>query len=312
MTDDDDSGRIGRLSAASVRRVIEPDHDVLGGFGDGPVTGPELLSVAGLGLDLSPDQLAVLAREELASVTEASIRFEAGLMTGFTREIATGPGVTDPRVVYVLHEVGEETRHSRLFIRMIRQLGPRARNPLHHPLIRRLQDLVLPSLTGRPALLLALVLAGEEVTDLLQKRAYEDPASDPYLVEVIRYHRQEEARHLVFNRAILRERWAVASWHDRLAVRYLAPVVVGAIFRSLVHPGVYAEVGLPAWRTWWAAHRTPERLALRHEAIRPVVEAMTDAGVFRPGRVPRPWRTLAGLSPPAGPARRAAAAGAVP
>ncbi len=294
MTDGEAENRIGRLSAASARRIIDPDLEVAGEFGAGPVTAPELLSVAGLGLALGADAQAVLAREELASITEASVRFEAGLMTGFTREIATGPAVTDPRVVYVLHEVGEETRHSRLFIRMLDQLRPRARNPLHHRAVRRLQNLALPGLTGRPALLLTLVLAGEEVTDLLQRKTAEHPASDPYLVEIVRYHRQEEARHVVFNRTILRERWAAARWGDRFAVRYVAPVVIATVFHTLVHPGVYATVGLPPWRTWWAANRTPERLALRHEALAPVVTAMEAAGIFAPGRLPGPWRWLAG------------------
>lgn len=286
--------RIGRLSAASARRVIEPEQEVAGEFGPGPVIPPELLSVAGLGLELDAVQLAALAREELASFTEASTRFEAGLMAGFTMEIATSASITDPRVVYVLHEVGEESRHSRLFVRMLEQLQPQTTSPLNHWLLRRLQAWVLPRLIGRPALLLCLVLAGEEVTDLMQKRVYEHPGSDPYLVAINRYHRQEEARHVVFNRMLLRERWAAASWHDRLAVRYLAPLVVKTIFQTLVHPRVYVVAGLPTWRTWWAANHTAERIALRHEATRPMVAAMVEAGIFRPGRVPRGWRSLSG------------------
>ena len=64
------------------------------------------------------------------------MRFEAVLAAGFSLEILRYQDLTDPRVTYILHELGEETRHSRLFVRMIEQLAPRARNPIdtrdHH------------------------------------------------------------------------------------------------------------------------------------------------------------------------------------
>lgn len=286
--------RIEQLSAASTRQVVEPDQVVTGEFGRGPLVPPELLSVAGLDLSLRREQVEQLAREELSSVTEAGIRFEAGLMTGFSFDIFTRADVTDPRVAYVLHEMGEETRHSRLFARMIHQLAPAARNPFGHPLVRWLEGRVVPVFIRRPALLLVVVLAGEEITDLWQRRVCEHPDSDPYLVAINRYHRQEEARHLVFNRVILGETWAAARWHDRLAVRHLAPLVIGSIFRTLVHPGVYRAAGLPGWRTWWACNRSRHRVGVLHEAIRPVVAALVEAGVLRAGRLPGGWRRLSG------------------
>src|SRR5881394_848618 len=116
--------RIERLSAVSLKRVIEPDADVPGAVGDGAVLPPELLSVDGLDLDLTTEQLAKLSREEVASITEAGIRFEAILIAGFSLDIASTGDLTDPRVTYALHELGEETRHSRLFVRLLEQLQP--------------------------------------------------------------------------------------------------------------------------------------------------------------------------------------------
>ena len=66
--------RIERLSSVSVKRVIEPDDAVPGHVGDGAVLPPELLTVAGLDLDLTPEQLVTLSREEVASITDAGVR----------------------------------------------------------------------------------------------------------------------------------------------------------------------------------------------------------------------------------------------
>lgn len=286
------TARIERLSSASAR-MIEPDLELVGELGPGPVIAADLLSVDGLDLALTPEQLRRLAGEEVASILDAGLRFEAVLMSGFGLQLSVVRDLTDPRVVYALHEVGEETRHSRVFSRLVGQLAPEAANPLDRWPWRRLQRIGTLAIVCRPALFDTLVLAGEEVPDLLQKMASEHPGTDPFLARVNRYHRLEEARHLAFARTVVGEHWARAGWSDRFAVRHIAPGVIAGMFAMLVHPGVYATVGLPRWRTWWVANRTPRRVALRHEATRPVLSALLGAGVLR--RVPRGWRRLCGV-----------------
>src|SRR5919201_5083723 len=90
----------------------------------------------GLGPDLSDEQLAKLSREEVASILDAGLRFEAILMAGFSFQLALQRDFTDPRVIYALHEMGEETRHSRLFARLLDQLRPSARNTLDNRVLR--------------------------------------------------------------------------------------------------------------------------------------------------------------------------------
>ncbi len=121
-----------------------------------------------------------------------------------------------------------------------------------------------------------------------------------------RYHRQEEARHLGFARAVLPEVWAKANRFDRFLVRRVAPRIIRGMFDLMVQPGVYETVGLPAWPTWKAANRTPQRVALRHQATRPVLDALIAAGAVRPGRVNRLWRSLCGVDASARPAPVAA------
>src|SRR5204862_6133603 len=102
-----------------------PDLEVTGRLTKGQVLPDDLLSVAGLDLDLTRAQRATLAREEVASITRFGILFEAVLMAGFAYRLALTTDVSDPRFTHVLHEIGEESRHSRLFVRLIDELAPK-------------------------------------------------------------------------------------------------------------------------------------------------------------------------------------------
>lgn len=289
--------KVERLSAASLRKVIEPDLDLVGEVGPGRLVSDDLLSIRGLDVALTEEQRARLSREEIAAILDNGVRFEAILMAGFCLEVSVKDDLDDPRVAYALHEVGEETRHSRLFARVIGQIGATAGNPLRGEgrLSHRIEGRFNYALIRRPALLNTMILAGEESPDLLQKLASEHPDTDPFLATVSRYHRQEEARHLSFARVQVAERWAGATFSDRVAVRYVAPVLVKELFHSLVHPGVYATVGLPAWKTWLAVRKLPQRVALQQRAARPVLDALVAGGVFRAGRIPRLWRAACGV-----------------
>lgn len=288
--------RIERLNRASQKRVIEPDVELAGAVGDGQILPDELLSVAGLDLDLTPEQRRTLSREEVASMFDNGIRFEAVLEAGFALQVAYCSDVNDPRVTYLCHEMGEETRHQRLFQRVRQQLAPTARHPLaDHWFWARLDRVATGWLLRHPATLYVLVISGEEIPDLLQKLASEHPDTDPFLASVNRYHRQEEARHLSFARARLPEVWADASRVERWALRHVVPAAIRQMYEFLIHPGVYETIGLDGWATWKAVNASPERIAIRHAATRPILDALVSAGLFRAGREPRSWRRLCGL-----------------
>ena len=289
--------RLRQLNAVSITRAIDPAvaPDLAGHLGEGQVLPDELLSVAGLELELTEAQRARLSREEVASCLLGGIEFEAVLIAGFGLELATRADLRDPRATYALHEIGEETRHSRMFIELVQELDPTARNPLRRRPFTWIQRAAAGFIIRHPATFHTLVLGGEEIPDLLQQRASEHPDTDPHLAAVNRYHRLEEARHLAFARLRLAELWVDATAVDRWGVRRLAPLVIGGMWDLLVHPGVYETVGLPGWATWRAVRRDPARVALRHRACRPVLNAMLDAGVFRAGRIPAPWRRLCGV-----------------
>jgi hypothetical protein len=263
-------------------------------MGKGQILPDDLLSVAGLDLDLTPEQRARLSREEVASMLASGIRFEAVLDAAFSLQLAHDERLDDPRHVYMLHEVGEETRHQRAFLRLREQLQPTARNPFERGIPKRVMEHMVNVLLKSRAFFDVMLLAGEEIPDLLQKLASEHPETDPLLKAVNKYHRAEEARHLAFARMLLPEHWKKAGVLERMRIRFLAPLYIKMLFEAMVHPGVYATVGLPAFPTWKAANRTPQRLQIRHDATRPILKTLVDTGVFKAGRVPRGWRMLTG------------------
>ncbi|MBV9292651.1 MAG: diiron oxygenase [Frankiales bacterium] len=214
-------------------------------------------------------------------------------MAGFGLMLTTWRDVTDPRITYLLHEVGEETRHSRLFVRMVGQLQPKARNPFNRGINRKVGAWLYRVTASNPLLLFTMVLAGEEIPDLLQKRAVEHPDTDDYLRRVNRYHREEEARHLAFGRMVLPELWSRRPRHERWLVRRVAPHLTRLMVETqLTHPGIYAEAGLPMHRTARAVARSQHHKDFLAEAMRPVLKTVLGAAPELIGKVPRGWRRL--------------------
>lgn len=285
--------RIERLSHVSAKRVIEPDVEVTGEFRDGQILPDDLLLTAGLGLELTAEQKAVLSREQVAAMLDGGIRLESVLLAGAGLLMSTWPDLTDARVTYLLHEVGEETRHSRLFARMIEQLQPTAQNPFNTGFNRRVGSRLYRLTATHPLLFCVMVLAGEEYPDLVQRRSIEHPDTDDYLRRCNLYHREEEARHLAFGRLLLPELWERASRRERWLAKRFAPFLVRLMIETqLSHPGVYAAVGLPPRRTSWRIHHGATQRALAAEAMRGVLKALLAAAPELVGRVPRGWRRL--------------------
>lgn len=285
--------RIARLSQVSAKRVIEPDVEVTGEFGPGQILPDELLLTAGLDLDLTPEQKVVLAREQAAAMLDGGIRLESVLLAGAGLLMATYPDLTDPRMTYLLHEVGEETRHSRLFARMCAQLQPTAVNPFHDAIGTAVARRIYRLIATHPLLFCVMVLAGEEIPDLIQRRAIDHPGTDDYLRRANLYHREEEARHLAFGRMLLPELWANASRRERWMVKRVAPVLVHLMMNTqLTHPGIYAAAGLPARRTARRVMRSAHHRELIAEGMRGVLKSLLVAAPELDGRLPAGWRRM--------------------
>jgi hypothetical protein len=285
-----------RLSSVSLRHYVDPDESITGHIQREPIVPAYLLSTSALSLDLSEEQIRLLAREETASIAQSGIRFECVLECGFAAQMATTSDICSPLLTYIFHEMGEETRHQRLFQRFITELAPKHILPTGFRLIQPIYRAVMHLSISFPCFFLVLVLAGEEIPDLFQRLACEAPEVDPLVREVSRYHRAEEARHISFAREILTSAWKGAGRLDRWMVRHVAPIVIAAMFTLLIHPGVYKVAGLPGWRTWVKVAKSKERQRLRGDCTRPVLEAVKSSGVFHgAGRAPKSWSWLCRL-----------------
>ena len=199
----------------------------------------------------------------------------------------------------MLHEAGEETRHSRLFSRVIESIGPTAKlpvvaDPRYAAIERLVTGLAFAIGLQFPSAFNAMVLAGEEIPDLFQKRVADHPDTDPFIRDASRYHRQEEARHLSFARMMVGELGsghggADSDWSSGSCPAWSTGCSTSSCTRACT------PAGLPGIRTWLAVRSSPRRAALRHEATRPVLNALVDGGALRPGRIPTQWRRLCGV-----------------
>lgn len=296
-TSNRDSSRVQRLVDASGKRERGIEDLLEGRLGDGSLIPRDLLSVHGLGLDLSPAQERTLGREESASILQLGVSFEAALCVGFAHQALTSPLAHQSTVEaeFAQVQIGEETRHTRVFIELLRQIDPMARSPFDRAMVRLFRGWFAVWMARRPLFFQILVLGGEEIPDLMQRLVSEHPQSDPHLAAVASYHRAEEARHMSFARLSIGPLARTTSAADRYAARHLAPLALQVLWDGLVHPGVYRAAGLDPWATWRAVRLDPARVALRHEATRTVLRTVLDSDLFGRRGVPRGWRRLCGV-----------------
>lgn len=295
---DDHTAKITRLNRASVRKTLEPEE--MFDFSvpcEGLPISANRISIYDhpAFATLTEEQQIILAREEIASMLQVGVRMEAVLQAQMSLLIARFPNLFDPRVEYMQHEIAEETRHSRAFVRMAQRYEPKAVNPFLSGFLKWNTYLLTGySMTHESAWLIS-TLVGEEFPDIVQHASVNDPNTEPLLKEINRYHILEESRHLSFAKMRLIEAYPSAGLIERFFIRYILCVQAWFMFALYVNPGVYAVVGLPKWRTWWAAQRLPKRRNIRVKAMRKVLDACLNAGVFRKGHLPWGWRYLCGV-----------------
>jgi hypothetical protein len=127
-----------------------------------------------------------------------------------------------------------------MFGRSIGRFGVPAYGP--RPQIRRLAK-VFP-LISRGAGAYASILIGEEPVDRWQREQMNDERIQPMVRMISRIHVMEEARHVTFAREELEKAVARMGRTERLVQQTLTAQAAYVMMRSLVHPDVYAAVGI--------------------------------------------------------------------
>ena len=244
---------------------------------------PERISLYGTPLwdQLTEQQRIELSRYEVASIASVGIWFETVLMQLLIRYVYDRDP-TAQHVQYALTEVGEECRHSVMFARMIEKLGCP-----HYPVPRRNHELarVYKSIAAGPDTW-AAVLVAEEILDALQRECMADDRVQPLVRAVCRIHVIEEARHVRFARAELVRQWERTSAPARTVARLLLARMAYVVATSLVHPQVYAAVGLDPRQARAAARTNPQAQATTQWAAARLVSFFTELGLIEgPGRL---------------------------
>ncbi|GAB3589644.1 diiron oxygenase [Angustibacter peucedani] len=279
----------GRLLRSSAKASFDPNVAL---DWDAPVDpllhgmSPEWSSLHGTPLwdELDPERQALLTRHEFASISGVGIWFEMILMQLVLRDVYDDDP-SQQHVQWALTEIGDECRHSVMFARMASAYGCPAYGP--SPAGRRLGRL-FKTLGHGPAAYAAILVA-EEVLDILQRDLVKDERVQPLSREVSRIHVLEEARHMRFAREELELRAPLLSARERRLHRAVIAVVADVIVSNLVHPDVYAAVGLDPVRAREAA-RANEHYAEQLRSSAQQLTSFLDRLGLMGGPTMRLWR----------------------
>jgi hypothetical protein len=287
----EDTALVERLLKSSARQSYDPDVDLDWEAPEVPGLWwmqPERMSLFGTSLwdELSVEQRIELSKHEVASIASVGLWFEIVLMQLLLKDVYRSDP-TSPRTHYALTEIADECRHSTMFGRAIGQFGVPAYGP-REPL-RTLAKAGPMILRGASAY--AGILIGEEPVDRWQRAAMNDENLQPLIRMVSRIHVLEEARHVTFARDELEKSVRGLNRRERLWHQTVTAQIAYATMRSLVHPNVYASVGIDPMTGRRAALSNPhyrETIAWMGDKVVPYLE---DQGMIPArGRNRQIWR----------------------
>ncbi|HVW81963.1 MAG TPA: diiron oxygenase [Mycobacteriales bacterium] len=188
---------------------------------------------------MTPEQRATLTKHEVASIASVGIWFEEILMQMLLR-YAYDRDLTRKDVQWALTEIADECRHSIMFATMTKAFG--APNygvgRLAHELGRIFKTI------SNQVLTFAGTMYVEEILDGLQREAMDDESVQSIVRQVSRIHVIEEARHISYAREETLRAQSRSGWLRRTYNRVMIGLIVHEATRSLIHPDVYANVGL--------------------------------------------------------------------
>ena len=285
-----ETSTVERLLRSAARQSYDPEVDL---DWDAPeVEGlwamrPERMSLYGTELwdRLTDEQRKELSRHEVASIASVGLWFEIVLMQVLLKDVYRSDP-TDPRTHFLLTEIADECRHSTMFGRAIAAHGVPAYGP--RPQVRRLAKLF--PVIGRGASAYASILIGEEPVDRWQREQMVDERIQPLIRMVSRIHVLEEARHVTFAREELEKSVRRMGRTERLYHQTLTAQGAYVMMRSLVHPDVYAAVGIDPAEGRRAALGNPSyraTIAWMGEKVMPYLE---EQGMVGRGYNRKVWR----------------------
>ena len=192
---------------------------------------------------------------------------------------------------YAYHELIEEAQHTLMFQEFVRRSGLPAPGLAERH--RVMAGRVASRARAFPELFFVFVLGGEDPIDHAQRTVLGgDRTLHPLVRRIMQIHVTEEARHLAFARAYLRESAPKLGIRQRAALSLLAPVVLGQMARLMLGvPAFVAEqYRIPA-AVLEEVRQDPEERAHLSGSLDKVRALLTELGLL-PGWT---WPVWSGL-----------------
>jgi hypothetical protein len=271
-----------RLLRSAAKLSFDPTVDVEWDAAQDPdvfYAPPAFSSLYGTGLweQLTPQQRVQLTKHEVASIASVGIWFEEILMQMLLR-YAYDRDLTRKDIQWTLTEIADECRHSVMFATMIKTFD--APNygvgRLSHELGR-----VFKAISNN-VLTFAGTMYVEEILDSFQRDAMVDESLQPIVRQVSRIHVIEEARHIGYAREEALRALASSGRIRRTYNRLMIGLVIRRSTNALIHPDVYAQVGLDPKRAAKAAKRNPHWKATKARAAKSVLAFFDECGLIGP------------------------------
>ncbi|MCF2527534.1 AurF N-oxygenase family protein [Yinghuangia soli] len=243
---------------------------------------------------MSRQQRIDLTRHEVASTASVGIWFEVILMQLLIRH-AYDQDMTSRHVQYAFTEIADECRHSTMFGRMVEKFEcPNYRPRRHAHELGRLMKTV-----GMGIQTFACALIAEEILDTAQREMMQDEAIQPLTRNVSRIHVIEEARHVRYAREEVIRRAPRLNKAEMALTRLIIARSAHVISLHLIHPEVYAAVGLDPKTARREALANPHRNQTMQDWAKRLVRFFEENDLMggpglalwrRSGLVPRDYR----------------------
>jgi hypothetical protein len=241
-------------------------------------------------LSLSRERQVEIGRHRMAAIVKTGLQFEQLLLVGGTQFLLRLPN-GNPEFRYLMHELTEETHHIQMFQEFTNRVCPAVHGAPEWlvrgiPRIGRLGERF-------PALFFAIVLAGEEPIDHVQKSILRTGGHHPLLNRIMQIHIAEEARHIGFAHAWLEEHADELAPTRRWLLGVLTPLVMRLGADAILIPSRADReaMGIPevVVREVWGAGADAEKF--RRDLFADVRMLFDDIGLR--GRTTRwAWRAL--------------------
>ncbi len=242
---------------------------------------------------LSREEQLTLGRAEAVAVLSYGIVAEQGLCQNLLRTVFAARDWTSPEMLYALSEVGEETRHSTMFGRLVNKAEMPAW-PAPAPLNWALR---LMGYVPHGPMIYAITLIVEEILDRVQREACKDENVQPHVRQMMRIHILEEARHITYARTELAGAIARCGRLSLAVNRVLVAFLVLIVMPTLIDPRAYESVGISPTRGWVVAQFSKRYRENATFACGPMLTYFHEVGLIRGRLTTRLYKMSRSLPP---------------